>query len=219
MLTSILEVGFETVLYIACDVYSDIAGDIMAERWANRVGGVPRGLLRFLVLNMLVKKPMSGVEIVEVITKETGGRWIPSSGSVYPLLASLHERGFTTELPSEETGIKRYALTPKGKALFEKQIIFGQKMLNKLEFLVPLLIGKFQFDPTDEKILARTKEPAQRVVRTLLDLRAEKKYLITEQVSEEIERILNKCADELEAIVRNIREKNGPQVVRATDKL
>ena len=219
MLTSILEVGFETVLYIACDVYSDIAGDIMAERWANRVGGVPRGLLRFLVLNMLVKKPMSGVEIVEVITKETGGRWIPSSGSVYPLLASLHERGFTTELPSEETGIKRYALTPKGKALFEKQIIFGQKMLNKLEFLVPLLIGKFQFDPTDEKILARTKEPAQRVVRTLLDLRAEKKYLITEQVSKEIERILNKCADELEAIVHNIREKNGPQVVRATDKL
>lgn len=219
MLTSILEVGFETVLYIACDVYSDIAGDIMAERWANRVGGVPRGLLRFLVLNMLVKKPMSGVEIVEVITKETGGRWIPSSGSVYPLLASLHDRGFTTELPSEETGIKRYALTPKGKALFEKQIAFGQKMLNKLEFLVPLLIGKFQFDPTDEKILAKTKEPAQRVVRTLLDLRAEKKYLITEQVSKEIERILNKCADELEAIVHNIREKNGSQVVRTTDKL
>jgi DNA-binding PadR family transcriptional regulator len=35
---------------------------------------------------MLVKKPMSGAEIVEVIQKETGGRWIPSSGSVYPLL-------------------------------------------------------------------------------------------------------------------------------------
>jgi DNA-binding PadR family transcriptional regulator len=192
---------------------------MMAERWANRVGGVPRGLLRFLVLNMLSKKPMSGVEIVEVITKETGGRWIPSSGSVYPLLAWLHDRGFTNELPSEEMGLKRYALTAKGKALFEKQISFGQKLLKKLEFLVPLLIGKFQFDPNDEKILSRTKEPAQRVVKTLLDLRAEKDYQITEQVSMDIERILNKCADELEAIVQRVHEKNSPQLVSADSKL
>jgi DNA-binding PadR family transcriptional regulator len=191
----------------------------MAERWANRVGGVPRGLLRFLVLTMLAKKPMSGVEIVEVITKETGGRWIPSSGSVYPLLASLHDKGFTNELPSEEMGLKRYALTAKGKALFEKQIAFGQKMLKKLEFLVPLLIGRFQFDPNDEKILAKTREPAQRVVKTLLDLRAERNYRLTEQDSKEIERILNQCADELEAIVQKIREKNRPQLVSAGNNL
>jgi DNA-binding PadR family transcriptional regulator len=160
---------------------------------------------------MLAKQPMSGVEIVELITKETGGRWIPSSGSVYPLLATLHEKGFTSEMPSEETGIKRYALTAKGKALFEKQITFGQKMLSKLEFLVPLLIGRFQFDPNDEKILERTREPAQRVVKTFLDLRAERNYRITEQDSKEIERILNQCADELEEIVQGIREKNRSQ--------
>jgi len=190
----------------------------VAERWANRVGGVPRGLLRFLVLTMLAKKPMSGVEIVEVITKETGGRWIPSSGSVYPLLAWLHDKGFTSEMASE-MGIKRYALTAKGKALFEKQITIGHKMLKKLEFLVPLLIGKFQFDPNDEKLLAKTKEPAQRVVKTLLDLRAEKKYQITEQVSREIERILTQCADELEVVVHKIREKNSPQLVSAESKM
>ena len=150
---------------------------------------------------------MSGVEIVEVIGKETGGRWIPSSGSVYPLLASLNEKGFTSEMPSEETGIKRYALTAKGKALFEKQITFGQKMLNKLEFLVPLLIGRFQFDPNDEKLLEKTREPAQRVVRTLLDLRAERNYKMTEEFSRDIERILNQCADELESVLQRIREK------------
>ena len=187
----------------------------MVERWAKRAGGVPRGLLRFLVLNMLSKQPMSGVEIVEVIGKETGGRWIPSSGSVYPLLASLHQKGFTNEMPSEETGIKRYSLTAKGKALFEKQITFGQKLLNKLEFLVPLLIGRFQFDPTDEKILARTREPAQRVVRTLLDLRAERNYKLTDEDAVEIERILNECANELEAIVQKIREKVASQLVNA----
>ena len=187
----------------------------MVERWAKRAGGVPRGLLRFLVLNMLTKKPMSGVEIVEVINTETGGRWIPSSGSVYPLLASLHEKGFTNEMLSEEPGIKRYSLTAKGKALFEKQIIVGQKMLSKLEFLVPLLIGRFQFDPNDEKILEKTREPAQRVVKTFLDLRAERNYRITEQDANEIERILNKCADDLERVVQKIREKNAPQLVSA----
>jgi len=181
----------------------------MVERWTKRAGGVPRGLLRFLVLNMLAEKPMSGVEIVELIGKETGGRWIPSSGSVYPLLALLQEKGFTSEMPSEEAGIKRYALTDKGKALFEKQITFGQKMLSKLEFLVPLLIGRFQFDPNDEKILAKTREPAQRVVKTFLDLRAERNYRITEHDSKEIERILNRCADDLEEVVREVREKNS----------
>ena len=92
-------------------------------------------------------------------------------------------------------------------------------MLDKLEFLIPLLIGKFQFDPNDEKILARTKEPAQRVVKTLLDLRAEKDYQITEQDSKDIERILNKCADELEEIAQRTRENPSPQPDSADNKL
>lgn len=182
----------------------------MPERQTNRASGVPRGLLNFLVLSMLSKKPMSGVEIVEVIEKETGGRWIPSSGSIYPLLAWLHDKGFTSEMPSEETGIKRYTLTEKGKAFFEKQIAFGRKMLDKLEFLVPLLVGKFEFDSTDEKILENTREPAQRVVKTLLDLRAEKNYQISEQDSKDIEKILKKCADDLEGILQRVNEKNSP---------
>jgi DNA-binding PadR family transcriptional regulator len=178
----------------------------MADRWIKRTGGVPRGLLRFLVLNMLAKKPMSGSEIVEVIENETAGRWKPSSGSIYPLLARLQDIGHTTESPSEETGIKRYVLTDKGKKSLEKQVNFGQKLLNKLEFLVPLLISGFQFDPNDEKILSGTREPAKRVVMTLLDLRPAKCQL-TEQDAKEIERILNKCADELEEIVKRINEK------------
>jgi DNA-binding PadR family transcriptional regulator len=183
----------------------------MVERWTKRVGSVPRGLLRFLVLNMLSKKPMSGVEIVEVIEKETGGKWIPSSGSIYPLLASLQDKGFTRETPSEEAGIKRYLLTNKGKALFEKQITLGQKMLNKLEFLVPLLIGRFQLDPNEEELLEKTKKPAQRVVKTLFDIRAERNYRMTEEDANKIERILNKCADDLEELMQKMRLKAIPK--------
>jgi DNA-binding PadR family transcriptional regulator len=173
----------------------------MVERWTKRVTGVPRGLLRFLVLNMLAKKPMAGVEIVEVVEKETGGKWKPSPGSIYPLLARLNEEGYTAEIPSEETGIKRYALTDKGKTFFEKQINFGQKMLDKLELITPLIISEFQFDPNDERILSGTREPARRVVMALLHLRQTMNQL-TEQDEKEIERILKKCADELEALVQ-----------------
>ncbi|MCW4015009.1 MAG: PadR family transcriptional regulator [Candidatus Bathyarchaeota archaeon] len=176
----------------------------MVDIWSKGTGGVPRGLLRFLIVNMIMKKPMSGSEIVEVIEKETGGRWKPSPGSIYPLLARLHKAGYTTESPSEETGIKRYVLTQKGKAFVEKQVNFGQKLLNKLEFIVPLLIGGFQFNPNDEKILSGTREPAKRVVATLLELRPAK-VALTEKDSKQIERILTKCANELEEIVQRIR--------------
>jgi hypothetical protein len=87
-------------------------------------------------------------------------------------------------------------------------------MLDKLEFLVPLLIGKFQFDPNDEKILAGTKQPAQRIVKTLLDLRADN-FKLTNQVSMEIERILKNCADDLEQIVRREHGKNSSGLNRS----
>ena len=151
---------------------------------------------------------MSGVEIVEVIEKETGGRWKPSSGSIYPLLARLHDSEYTNELPSEEAGMKRYILSSKGKLFLEKQLDFGQKILDKLEFIAPLIIGGFQFDPNDEKILSGTKQPTKRVVMSLLDLRPAK-IKLNDQDAKDVEKILDKCADELEQIVKRIREKNN----------
>lgn len=152
---------------------------------------------------------MSGVEIVESIKTDTGGRWIPSSGSVYPLLAWLNEKGFTSEVPSDEAGIKRYSLTEAGKDYFEKQIVFGQKMLDKLEFLVPLIIGNFHFNSKDEKIFAGIGESAQRIVKILLDLRAKKAYLISDKLSMDIEMTLKKCAEDLEGLVQKVHEKNS----------
>ncbi len=199
----------------------------MVEKWIMQTDGVPRGFLRFLVLNMLTNRPMSGSEIVEVIEKETNGRWKPSSGSIYPLLARLQEKGYTVESPSEETGTKRYTLTPKGKMFFEKQIDFGQGMLNKLEFLIPTLISGFQFDPNDEKIISGTRDAAKRVVITLLNLRTMSNYQLTEQDSRQISKILNKCADELETIACRIDENfvqgknhdvDSPQKLRKDDK-
>ena len=178
------------------------------KEWTTRASGVPRGLLRFLVVTMLQNNPMSGAEIVREIEKETSGRWKPSPGSIYPLLAKLHEKGYI-EQPSEGAGTKRrYALTPKGQKFFEKQLVSGQKLMDKLEFIVPLLIGEIQLHPNDQKITSKPGRPAKRVVTSLLDLRPVKVHL-TEEDAQQLEKILTKCADELEVIVKKVQKKKS----------
>ena len=178
----------------------------MVDRWMRRTAGVPRGLLRFLVLKLLTEKPMSGVEIVEEIERETGGRWKPSPGSIYPLLASLHDKGYIHESPAGESGMKQYVLTDEGKTFFEEQVKFGQKFLKKLEFLAPMLVGGFQFGVNHEN-LRNVRGSAKRVVKTFIDLRAALKENLTKQDAEEIAEILNDCAKKLEKIARRIKEK------------
>ncbi len=151
---------------------------------------------------------MSGAEIVEEIERETDGRWKPSSGSIYPLLAWLQEKGYTNESPTIESGMKRYVLTDEGKTFFEEQVKFGQKFLKKLEYLAPMFVGGFQFGINREN-LRDVRDSGKRLVKTLLDLRAASSDNMTKQDAEEIAEILNCCAAKLEQIARRIKEKES----------
>jgi len=82
---------------------------------------VPKGFIRYQVLESLAEKPMSGSEIINEIENRTNGRWKPSPGSVYPLLAWLQDNGHVKELPADENGLKRYELTASGRNLLEEQ--------------------------------------------------------------------------------------------------
>jgi DNA-binding PadR family transcriptional regulator len=63
---------------------------------------------------------MSGSELITAIDEKTEGRWKPSPGSVYPLLSWLLDSGYTTEVPEQESGVKRYELTEKGIEFHEE---------------------------------------------------------------------------------------------------
>lgn len=149
---------------------------------------------------------MSGAEIVEEIERETDGRWKPSPGSVYPLLASLQDKGYTNESPTGESGMKHYVLTDEGKTFFEEQVKFGQKFMKKLEFLAPMLIGGAQFSPNHEK-LRQIREPAKRFVMALLDLRTVARDRLTQQNVTEISKILKDGSEKLEKIIQETKEK------------
>jgi len=175
------------------------------DRRMKRTAGVPRGLLRFLVLKLLKEKPMSGAEIVDEIEKETGGRWKPSPGSIYPLLAQLQNKGYTKELPKDEVGMKHYKLTKEGEKFFEEQAKFGERLRKKLEFLAPILVGGFQMGINGEK-LREIREPARRLVTALLDLRLTLKENLTTQTAREVAQILNDSAEKLEQIIERIKK-------------
>jgi DNA-binding PadR family transcriptional regulator len=171
----------------------------------KQTSGVPRGLLKFLVLKLLSAKAMSGAEIVVVIEHETRGFWKPSPGSIYPLLARLHEKGYTIDSSTEESGVKRYTLTDKGKAFFEKQVQLGYKFLTKLEYLVPIFLGGFHFNANHAHMRV-AGDAAKRLAKIFIDARMTRRDKLTPQDADKIAAILNDCADQLEILTKRITE-------------
>jgi DNA-binding PadR family transcriptional regulator len=171
----------------------------------ERTAGVPRGLLRFLVLKFLTEESMSGTEIVEKIARETGGKWKPGCGSIYPLLAWLQGKGYTSESTHVEIGMKRYSLTDKGKEFFEEQVRLGQKFLDKLEWLAPMLVGGFQIGGNHENLLV-ARESAKRVLQTFMELHG-KQDSLTKLDVKEIAEILEETNMKLRNIVQRVSGK------------
>jgi DNA-binding PadR family transcriptional regulator len=73
-----------------------------------------RGMLGFLILFLLSKKPMHGQELAEEIARRKGEK--PSPGTIYPALKSLREVGFIINSNDEKQGKTIvYTLTERGK--------------------------------------------------------------------------------------------------------
>ena len=73
-----------------------------------------RGEIRPLILGALAQKPMHGYEVIQELESQSGGRWRPSAGSVYPTLQQLEDEGMVTS--QEVDGRRTYTLTDAGRA-------------------------------------------------------------------------------------------------------
>ncbi len=74
---------------------------------------VRRGEIRPLILAVLLQKPMHGYEVIQELEAQSGGRWRPSAGSVYPTLQQLADEGLVTS--EEVDGRRTYTLTDAGR--------------------------------------------------------------------------------------------------------
>lgn len=61
----------------------------------------------------MIEGPAHGYELMSRLEDQTGGRWRPSPGSVYPTLQMLEDKGLVTS--REEDGRRVYELTDEGR--------------------------------------------------------------------------------------------------------
>ncbi len=73
-----------------------------------------RGMLGFLILFLLSKKPMHGQELADEIGKRRGGEK-PSPGTIYPALKTLKEAGWIVEKNTKGGKSIVYALSEDGR--------------------------------------------------------------------------------------------------------
>jgi DNA-binding PadR family transcriptional regulator len=94
-----------------------------------RQSGPPKGLVSYLVLELLAERPRYGYEILKEIRSLSGGHWEPSYGSVYPLLSKFEEKGWAERIDREDEPDRKYfRLTDAGReTLAEKRVETGEQ--------------------------------------------------------------------------------------------
>lgn len=78
--------------------------------------GHTHSLITLYVLHSLHREPKTGYDLLREIEGVTGGAWVPSKGTIYPMLRQLADEGI---IAPQETGTRAktiYALTEDGEA-------------------------------------------------------------------------------------------------------
>jgi len=196
-----------TDLNITVDIAVDINGDGMhpfGKHWMRHTAIVPKGFIRYQVLELLSEKPMSGSEIINEIEKKTEGRWKPSPGSIYPLLSWLQDNNYVKELPAEEGGMKRYILTDRGKVLLEEQRKIKMEFRREAKFLPPPFLGGLWFRLPPEKI-AKVGRSLRRLMIAFFELGGDLEEKFSEQTIEDIQKILDETAEKFEEVHKRLK--------------
>jgi DNA-binding PadR family transcriptional regulator len=112
----------------------------MISEWISRVGSaIPRGFSRQYILSLLREQPMTGKEIIDKATLQSGGKWKPSPGLIYPLLGRLLDEGLVTE---DKDG--RYVITKKGLEITSDLESFGSILQKQIDVMMRVgNVGRF----------------------------------------------------------------------------
>jgi DNA-binding PadR family transcriptional regulator len=172
-------------------------------KWMRHTAMVPKGFLRYQVLEALNEKPMSGSEIMEEIEKHTGGFWKPSPGSIYPLLSWLQDNSYIKELPTEN-GLKRYELTESGKELLEEQKKIRKKFREEVGFLpAPFFDSLLMKIPPEKTVEIRNS--IRRVAMAFFQLGNTLQEKFSEQALNEAINAVDEASRKLEEINKKLK--------------
>ncbi|WEU40176.1 MAG: PadR family transcriptional regulator [Candidatus Odinarchaeum yellowstonii] len=175
--------------------------------WTRHMATVPKGFLRYQVLKLLAEKPLSGKEIMDKIQEQTEGRWTPSPGSIYPLLALLEDYGYIQQLPKDETGRKPYQITEEGRKFLQEQ----EKQREEYNQTSLGLFTPFIFNHTcpqiDTQQAQQIRENMRKIFQTLFTLRQHLTQKPTNQKIQKIIEILQKITETLQKETEKLKEE------------
>ena len=171
--------------------------------WLRHNAMVPKGFLRYHVLEALNEQPMSGSELMDKIGKRTGGVWKPSPGSIYPLLAWLQDNAYVKEIPTEN-GLKRYELTQSGKDLLEEQTKIREKFTENSGFLASPFLGGF-FGNIPEEKTKQIRESMKRLVISSVKLAKNLDESYSEAGIDEALKVLDEASKKLDELNSKIK--------------
>ena len=135
------------------------------------------------LLYSLQKKPKSGYEIISEIKEKTEGTWVPSKGTIYPLLKQLENGGLIKVKTTEKRSKNIFKITPKGKKIILNTKKQGESMMKKFMKFRNLIIDMIE---EDSELLSTMMQ----IQNTVFMSSKEKKY--------EVIKILRRCSSELQ---------------------
>jgi DNA-binding PadR family transcriptional regulator len=167
--------------------------------------GKSRGFLTLYLLNSLKEKPKSGYDILIEIKEKTRGAWMPSKGTIYPLLKHLKKEGFITVKTTGQRSKSIFEITLEG----EKELLVMSKEARKMH-------GKLmQFRDLISSIFAEGQGDIANLffeIRDLLlDMRDSSPELKTEK-KDELIKILERCLSDLKRVVPMDKLEGGREV-------
>ena len=98
-----------------------------------------KGILTHYLLYSINKKPKSGYGLIEEIKEKTKGAYIPSKGSIYPILNHLEQEGLIKVKSIEKRSKNIYEITIQGEktlSYFKKHKIEMEKNIRKYRVLI-----------------------------------------------------------------------------------
>lgn len=171
--------------------------------WTRHTATVPKGFIRYHVLEALNEKPMSGSELMDQIEKHTDGVWKPSPGSIYPLLSWLQEKNYIKELPTEN-GLKRYELTASGKVLLEEETKIREKMRQEGGFMTNPFFDRF-FEKIPHEKAKQIRHSMRRLFVSSMKLGKSLRENYSEETLNQALKVINETSDRLEALTQKVK--------------
>ena len=150
------------------------------------IDGKQRGILSIYILHSLKNKPKSGYGLINEIKDITNGTWIPSKGTLYPLLKNLEKEKLIQLKTIEARGKNIYQITNEGNKILESLIRQKQQIVQKF----------IQFSKLVVEILDKEEND---ILNMLIKIRINSLEQTSKQ-REEVKMILEDCLNNLKQL-------------------